>query len=42
VIENNMHEEEIATFVALTGADRSSATQYLESCGWNVEEVSNL
>lgn len=37
-----MHEEEIATFVALTGADRSSATQYLESCGWNVEEAFNL
>lgn len=40
--DNSMHEEEIATFEALTNSDRATAAQYLESCGWCVEDVSIL
>jgi len=37
-----MHEEEIATFEALTGLDKNTASQYLRSCSWNVEEAFNI
>ena len=33
------HSEEINLFKSLTGADEATATNYLESMDWNVQEA---